>query len=128
MYCDLWSQYIQLRKLFKEGNYSRAETICGYTVCILFCWQFFFSAKTPFLPPKARRHPLKYIDGVGLGTLVDLGSIFYTSVQGPYFLQLVSPWKITGQAREECPLGFTINAERQQFYWDWCTMVDMIFW
>jgi hypothetical protein len=32
MYYDLWSQYIQVRKLFKGGNYSRAETICGNTV------------------------------------------------------------------------------------------------
>ena len=32
MYCDLWSQYIQVRKLFKGGNYSRAETIRGSTV------------------------------------------------------------------------------------------------
>ena len=32
MYCDLWSQYIQVRKLFKGRNYSRAETICGNTV------------------------------------------------------------------------------------------------
>ena len=32
MYCDLWSQYIQVRKLFKGGNCSRAETICGNTV------------------------------------------------------------------------------------------------
>ena len=31
MYCDLWSQYIQVRKLFKGGNYSRAETIHGNT-------------------------------------------------------------------------------------------------
>ena len=29
MYCDLWSQYIQVQKLFKGVNYSRAETICG---------------------------------------------------------------------------------------------------
>ena len=35
MYCDLWLQYIQVRKLFKGGNYSRAETIRGNTVnCI----------------------------------------------------------------------------------------------
>ena len=34
MYCDLWLQYIQVRKLFKGGNYSRAETICGNTVFI----------------------------------------------------------------------------------------------
>ena len=27
MYCDLCSQYINVRKLFKGGNYSRAETI-----------------------------------------------------------------------------------------------------
>ena len=27
MYCDLWLQYIQVRKLFKGGNYSRAETL-----------------------------------------------------------------------------------------------------
>ena len=32
MYCDLWSQYINVRKLFKGGNYSRAETIWGNTV------------------------------------------------------------------------------------------------
>ena len=31
-YCDLWWQYIQVRKLFKGGNYSRAETIWGNTV------------------------------------------------------------------------------------------------
>ena len=34
MYCDLWQQYIQVRKLFKRGNYSRAETIRGNTVNI----------------------------------------------------------------------------------------------
>ena len=33
MYCDLWLQYIKVRKLFKGGNYSRAETIRGNTVC-----------------------------------------------------------------------------------------------
>ena len=33
MYCDLWWQYIQVRKLFKGGNYLRAETIRGNTVC-----------------------------------------------------------------------------------------------
>ena len=32
MYCDLWLQCIQVRKLFKGGNYSRAETIRGNTV------------------------------------------------------------------------------------------------
>ena len=32
MYCDLWLQYINVRKLFKGGNYSRAETILGNTV------------------------------------------------------------------------------------------------
>ena len=32
MYCDLWKQYIQVRKLFKGGNYSRVETIRGNTV------------------------------------------------------------------------------------------------
>ena len=34
MYFDLWLQYIKMRKLFKGGNYSRAETICGNTVFI----------------------------------------------------------------------------------------------
>ena len=29
---DLWSQYIKVWKLFKGGNYSRAETIRGNTV------------------------------------------------------------------------------------------------
>ena len=37
MYCDLSSQYIQVRKLFKGGNYSREETIRGNTVHILAC-------------------------------------------------------------------------------------------
>ena len=32
MYYDLWSQYIQVRKLFKGGKYSMAETIRGNTV------------------------------------------------------------------------------------------------
>ena len=32
MYCDLWLQHIQVRKLFKGGNYSKAETIRGNTV------------------------------------------------------------------------------------------------
>ena len=32
MYFDLWLQYIQVRKLFKGGNYSRAETMHGNTV------------------------------------------------------------------------------------------------
>ena len=32
MYCDLWLQYIQVRKLFKGGNYSRTESIRGNTV------------------------------------------------------------------------------------------------
>ena len=36
MYCDLCSQYIQVWKLFKGGNYSRAETIRGNKVCTKF--------------------------------------------------------------------------------------------
>ena len=32
MYYDLWSQYIKVLKLFKGGNYSRAETIHGNMV------------------------------------------------------------------------------------------------
>ena len=28
MQCDLWSQYIKVRKLFKGGNYSRKYGIC----------------------------------------------------------------------------------------------------
>ena len=32
MYCDLWTQYIQVWKLFEGGNYSRADTIRGNTV------------------------------------------------------------------------------------------------
>ena len=35
MYCHLWLQYIQAQKLFKGGNYSRAETICGNPVLTL---------------------------------------------------------------------------------------------
>ena len=40
VYCDLWLQYIQVRKLFKGGNYSRAETIRGNTV-FYFIFYFF---------------------------------------------------------------------------------------
>ena len=36
MYCDLWSQYINVWKLFKGGKYSRVETIWGNTVSN--CW------------------------------------------------------------------------------------------
>ena len=39
MYCDLWLQYIKVRKLFKGGNYSRAKTICGNTVFVYICLQ-----------------------------------------------------------------------------------------
>ena len=35
MYCDLWWQYIKVRKLFKGGNYSREETIRRNTVFII---------------------------------------------------------------------------------------------
>ena len=35
MYCDLWTQYIQVRKLFKGGNYLRK-----YGIYILFFFQF----------------------------------------------------------------------------------------
>jgi hypothetical protein len=45
--------------------------------------------KTASLPLKARRHPLLSIDGAGLCTLVNIGSIFYTSVQGTYFYQVI---------------------------------------
>ena len=34
MYCGLWLQYIKVQKLFKGGNYSRAETIRGNVVVI----------------------------------------------------------------------------------------------
>ena len=49
MYCDLCSQYIKVRKLFKGGNYSRAGTILGNTVigqlnlAINFTWSVTFS-------------------------------------------------------------------------------------
>ena len=45
--------------------------------------------KCPSLPLKARRHPLLNIDGARLCTLVDIGSIFSTSVQGTYFYQVI---------------------------------------
>ena len=35
MYCDLWLQYIQVRKLFKGGNYSRKYGNCIYVEIIL---------------------------------------------------------------------------------------------
>ena len=42
MYCDLWWQYIQVRKLFKGGNYSRKYGICAWMkkykfIARLFC-------------------------------------------------------------------------------------------
>ena len=45
--------------------------------------------KAPSLPLKERRHPLLNIDGTGLCALVNIGSIFYTSVQGTYFYQVI---------------------------------------
>ena len=56
MYCDLWLQYIQVRKLFKGGNYSRAETIRGNTVFKVLCRSLFLfkgqiiASKTQFRP------------------------------------------------------------------------------
>ena len=35
MNSDQRSQYIKVRKLFKGGNYSRAETISGNTILVL---------------------------------------------------------------------------------------------
>ena len=32
------SQYIKVQKLFKGGNYSRVETICGNTVIRISAW------------------------------------------------------------------------------------------
>ena len=46
MYCDLWLQYIQVWKLFKGGNYSRAETIWGNMVHIMY---FFYYTTRPAL-------------------------------------------------------------------------------
>ena len=43
MYSDLWLQYIKVRQLFKGGNYSRAETIRGNTVCIIFSKNYFLN-------------------------------------------------------------------------------------
>ena len=34
MYRDLWLQYTKVRKIYKGGNYSRAETIRGNTVFV----------------------------------------------------------------------------------------------
>ena len=72
--------------------------------------------KTPSLPLKARRHPLLNVDGDGLCTLVDIGSIFYTSVQGTYFYQVIFGTKFEFFFRTKTPLGFTIHTERHQFY------------
>ena len=47
----------------------------------------FLYAKNPFLASKGKETPS--IDGAGLGTLVDIDSIFYTSVQGTYFNQVI---------------------------------------
>ena len=33
MYCDLWLQYIQVRKLFKGGNYSRKYDMWNFALC-----------------------------------------------------------------------------------------------
>ena len=62
------------------------------------------------------------IDGAGLCTLVDIGSIFYTSVQGNLLLPGDFWHKIWNFLRTKTPLGFTIHTERHQFYWDRHTM------
>ena len=36
MYCDLWSQYKQVRKLFKGGNYSRKYSIYLFFLYVSF--------------------------------------------------------------------------------------------
>ena len=49
MDCDLCLQYIKVRKLFKGGNYSRAETIRGYAVY----------PNMSQTPPKHLKQPIK---------------------------------------------------------------------
>ena len=68
MYCDLWSQFIQVGKLFKGGNYSRAETIRGNTVIIyiLNTWQ----KKTQLATSELRLHPSCY-------SKISYGDIFF---------------------------------------------------
>ena len=65
--------------------------------------------KTPSLPLKARRRPLLNIDFAELGTLVDLGSIFYTSVQGTYFYQVIFGTKFK----------FSENQNSLRFHYTW---------
>ena len=72
--------------------------------------------KPPSLPLKARSHPLLNIDGAELCTLVYIGSIFYTSVQGTYFYQVIFGTKFETFLGTKTPLGFTIHTERHQFY------------
>ena len=48
-------------------------------------------------------------------TLVDIDSIFYTSVQGNYFYQVIFGKNLNFQ-RTKAPLGSTIYTERHQFY------------
>jgi hypothetical protein len=48
MYCDLWLQYIQVRKLFKGGNYSRKYGILPRSDCEKWSRNFFFE-----IPPCA---------------------------------------------------------------------------
>ena len=74
--------------------------------------------KTPALSLKARGHPLLNIDGSRLCTLVNIGSIFYTSVQGTYFYQVIFGTKLEFFWEQKTPLGFTIHTERHQFHWD----------
>ena len=71
----------------------------------------FLILKTPFLPPKARRHFLQNIDGAGLGTLVDIDiSSVYLFSTGDFWHKI---WKFL---RTKMPLGFTIHTRRHQFY------------
>ena len=51
MYCDLWLQYIQVRKLSKGGNYLRAETIRGNTVFTFCCLDGANTIKTDLYIP-----------------------------------------------------------------------------
>ena len=58
-------------------------------------------------------------------TLVDIDSMFYTSVQGTYFYQVIfgTKFKFSGK---KGPIGSTIHTERHQFYWDQGIMAQTV--
>ena len=66
---------------------------------------------------KGKETHLNILEGTGLFTLVDIGSIFFTSVQSiPTYIYQVFLAQNLKFFDIQTRLGFTIHTERHQFY------------